>query len=107
MPPSSLTHCAAAASRLSTYQSGNVSAGSFHYYQSRVPPSYLAHVASSKANDLSARSSRRDIFRGSLCLLNVSAQDEGVGAESNQGSGLHAANGSRAAGDEDDLALCR
>jgi hypothetical protein len=76
-------------------------------YQFRVPPSYLAHVASSKANDFGARSSRCDVFRCGLCLLNVSAQDEGVRAQSNQGSGLHAANGSRAAGDEDDLALCR
>lgn len=106
MPPSSLIHCAAAASRLSTCQSGNVSAdGSF--YQSRVPPSYLAHVASSKANNLGARPSRCDIFRCGLCLFNVAAQDEGVGAKSNQGSGLHAANGSRAAGDEDDLSLCQ
>lgn len=78
-----------------------------HFYQSRVPPSYLAHVASSKANDLGARPSRRDIFRCGLCLFNVSAQDEGIRAESNQGSGLHAANGSRAAGDEYDLVLCR
>lgn len=68
---------------------------------------YLAHVASSKANDLGARPSRRNIFGCGLCLLNISAQDEGIRAESNQGSGLHAANGSRAAGDEYDLALCQ
>lgn len=69
--------------------------------------SHLAHVASSKANDLGARPSRRNIFGCGLCLLNISAQDEGIRAKSNQGSGLHAANGSRAAGDEYDLALCQ
>lgn len=68
-------------------------------------PIYLAHVAFSNANDLGARPSCCNVLGRSLRLAGVSAQDTGVRTESDHCSGLHAADGACAAGDEDDLVL--
>ncbi len=69
-------------------------------------PTYLAHVAFSNANDLCARPSCCNVLGRSLRLAGVSAEDTGVRSESDHCSGLHAADGACAAGDEDDLVLC-
>lgn len=63
----------------------------------------LPHVNASQGEHLRAGAAGSDIGSGILCLLDVAADDGGVGPEMHQSADLSAANGAGTSGTEDDL----
>lgn len=103
MLPSSRAQRSAAAAKLSGYQNTMSACRSNTIRMDGL--SYLAHIAAANANDLGARTDLGNVFGGSFGLLDVSANDAGVGAEADQCAGLHAADGASTAGHEDDAVV--
>ena len=66
---------------------------------------HLAHVAAPDADDPGPRAHEGDVGGGVLGLAGAAADDARVGAEADEGAGLHAADGAGAAGDEGYFAI--
>jgi hypothetical protein len=63
---------------------------------------YTPNVDATEAEHAGARADLGDLLRDGLSLLNIAADNAGVGAEVDEGPSLGAADGSRAASDEED-----
>lgn len=67
-------------------------------------PTYAAHINTAEPQHAGARAGGGDVLGDALSLLDVAADDAGVGAQVDEGAGLGAADGAGAAGDEEDAA---
>ncbi len=69
-----------------------------------VRSTYAPHINTAEAEHAGARTGGGNVLGDALGLLDVAADDAGVGAEVDEGAGLGAADGAGAAGDEEDAA---
>lgn len=67
---------------------------------------YLSHIAASDADDFGAGPDCGNVLGRLLRLLDVAADDAGIGSQADQRPRLHAADGACAARHKDNAVLC-